>query len=50
MKINIDSEEAMELLELIEDEAEAEELCHETGMDLGNGDLTLDVMKVRDLA
>jgi Ca2+-binding EF-hand superfamily protein len=45
VKIDIDTEEVTELLSLLEDESEAAALCSESGLDLGNGDVSLETMK-----
>ena len=43
--VTIDTEEAAELLDLIEDEEEAADLCRESGIGLGPGALSLETMK-----
>ena len=45
--MRIDLEEANDLLDLIGDEDEAAELCRESGIELGDLDVSLETMKVR---
>ena len=45
MQIDINADEAAELVETLEDESDAADLCRESGIDFGDADVPLETMK-----
>ena len=45
VQIDIDADEVAELVETLEDESDAADLCRESGIDFGDADVPLDTMK-----